>query len=84
MKTLKIFFSETTMPRALIFSMKHHLVDLHQFYSNYPPGAKMALSQSHLSHRLMVIYCDLGYLSSDVRRQQLIQRTSPPKLLTGF
>ena len=40
MKTLKI--SETTMPRALIFSMKP-LVDLNQGCSNYHPGAKNVL-----------------------------------------
>ena len=37
---LKIFFSETTRPRTLVFGMMHHLVDLYQVYSNYPPGAK--------------------------------------------
>ena len=36
----KIFLSETLRPRALIFGMQHHLVDLYQVYSNYDPGAK--------------------------------------------
>ena len=36
----KIFLSETTRPRALIFGMKHHLVDLYQVCSNKTPGAK--------------------------------------------
>ena len=36
----KIFLSETTRPRALIFDMKHHLVNLYQVCSNYGPGAK--------------------------------------------
>ena len=40
MKTLKIFMSEITRPRALIFGMKYHLVDLYQVYSNYAPVAK--------------------------------------------
>ena len=35
----KIFLSETTRPRALIFGMKHHLVDLHQVCSNDAPGS---------------------------------------------
>ena len=39
-ENFQIFFSETTMPRALIFSMWHYLVDLYQVCSNYPPGAK--------------------------------------------
>ena len=36
----KIFLSETTRPRALIFGMKHHLVDLYQDCSIYAPGIK--------------------------------------------
>ena len=40
----KIFLSETTRPRALLFGMKHHLVDLYQVCSNYSPGAKIGLA----------------------------------------
>ena len=40
MKTLKILLFETRRPGALIFGMKHHLVDLYQVCSNYGPGAK--------------------------------------------
>ena len=36
----KLFLSETTRPRALIFGMKHHLVNLYQVCSNYIPWAK--------------------------------------------
>ena len=39
-ENLKILLSETTRPSALIFGMKHHLVDLYQVCSNYAPGAK--------------------------------------------
>ena len=39
-KTLKIFLSETTVPRALIFGKVHHLVDLNQVCLSYGPGAK--------------------------------------------
>ena len=39
-ETLKIFLSETTRPRALIFGMYYHLVDIYQVFSNYPHGAK--------------------------------------------
>ena len=35
-----IFLSETTGPRALIFGMYHHLVDLYQVCSNKAPGVK--------------------------------------------
>ena len=38
----KIFVSETTRPRALMFGIKHHLANLCQVCSNYIPGANMA------------------------------------------
>ena len=45
-------FSETTRPRALVFDMWHHLVDLYQVCSNYAPGAKNAPTPgSHCLHR---------------------------------
>ena len=37
--TLEIFLSETIMPRALIFDMKHHLVNLYQVCSSCISGA---------------------------------------------
>ena len=50
----KIFFSETIMPRALIFGMKHHLVDLYQVCINHAPGAKNGPAPgSHVLHRLL-------------------------------
>ena len=36
----KIFSSETTRPRALIFNMERHLEDIYQVCANYAPGAK--------------------------------------------
>ena len=39
-KLKKNFLSETTRHSALIFDMKHHLVDLYQGCSNYAPGVK--------------------------------------------
>ena len=36
----KIFLSETISPRALIFGMRYHLVDLYQVCLNYSSGAK--------------------------------------------
>ena len=44
---------------------------------------------AHLSHWLMLSYCGhwmpvFRRQSSVVRRQQLLQKTSPPKLLAGF
>ena len=38
---MKNRLSETTRPTALIFCMKHHLVNLYQVCSNYIPGANM-------------------------------------------
>ena len=40
-QTLKIFFSETTRPIALIFGMWHRLMVLYQVCSNYAPGVKI-------------------------------------------
>ena len=36
----KIFLAESSMPRALIFGMKNHLVDVYQVCSNKAPDAK--------------------------------------------
>ena len=41
----KIFFSETIMPRALIFGMLYDLVDLCQVCPNYAPDAKIGLTR---------------------------------------
>ena len=44
--------SDTTRPRAFIFGMKHHLVNLYQVSSNYIPRAKNRPSPgSHVLHR---------------------------------
>ena len=40
----KIFLSETIRPRALIFGMYYHLVDLYQVCSNYAPWANNGLA----------------------------------------
>ena len=48
------FLSETLRPRALIFGMFHHLVDLYQVCSSYPPGANNGPKPgSHVLHRLI-------------------------------
>ena len=54
-KTLKKFFlSETIRPRALIFGMWHHLIDLYQVFSNYTPEAKNGPAPgSHVLHLLI-------------------------------
>ena len=39
----KIFLSEIIRPRALIFGLLHHLVDLYKVYSNDAPRAKNGL-----------------------------------------
>ena len=43
-KTLKFFFSETRKCRALIFGMKHLLVDMYQDCSYDAPGVKTGLA----------------------------------------
>ena len=51
----KLFLSETIRPRALIFGMRHHLVDLYQVYSNYVPWVNNCPAPlgSHVLHRLI-------------------------------
>ena len=50
----KIILSETTSHRALVFCMKHHLVDAYQVCSNYAPGTqKRPVLGSHVLHRLI-------------------------------
>ena len=52
-KTLKFFFSETRKCRALIFGMKHLLVDLYQDCSYDAPGVRtgLALRVTSSKHR---------------------------------
>ena len=44
----KIFSSETTRPRALIFGMKHHPVNFDKNCSNYALGSKNGLTRGHM------------------------------------
>ena len=46
-ENMKNILSETTGPRALIFGIKHHLVDLYQFCSNNATRAKVGPQGSH-------------------------------------
>ena len=51
-KHVKIFLSEPTRLRALIFRMNHHLVNLCQVCSNHIPGAKNGPPrESHVLNR---------------------------------
>ena len=47
----KIFLSETLSPRALIFGMQHHLVDLYQVCSNYAPGEDHGPPRGHIFYK---------------------------------
>ena len=52
-KCEKIFLSEPTGPKALIFGIKHHLVDLYQVCSNCTPGARNDPAPgTNVTHRL--------------------------------
>ena len=50
-KTLKFFFSETRKCKALIFGMKHLLVDLYQDCSYDAPGIKTGPAQGVTSSK---------------------------------
>ena len=60
-------------PRALIFGMKHLLVNLYQVRSNYIPGAKNGLPQgSHVLHRHIKGKHEKVFLSETTRPRALI------------
>ena len=48
------FLSETTRPRAWIFGMQHHIVDLYQVFQIMARRKKMGLEASHVLHRLIL------------------------------
>ena len=71
MKT--IFMSRPTRPRALIFGMKHHLVNFYQVCSNYIPGAKNGPPKG--SHVYIGLYKEKHekiFLSETIRLRALI------------
>ena len=49
----KNFLFETSRPRALVFGMRHHLVDFYRVCSNYIPGAIFSPQGSNVLHRLI-------------------------------
>ena len=58
-------------------------------YFNFINKINVFFILAHLSHWLMVSYCDhcmsvVCRGSCVIRRHQLLQRTSPPKVLAGF
>ena len=55
----KIFLSETIRPRALIFGMKHHIVD-------YAPGAKNGPVPG-------VTYFTLAYIGKNVEKSSCLK-----------
>ena len=66
----KKFLSETTMPRALILGMKHHLLNLYQVCSNYISGAH---SRGHMFYiGLYRIKHEKIFLSETIRLRALI------------
>ena len=50
-KPEKIFSSKTTRPRALIFGMKHHLVNFPKFDRIISLGPKMARPRGHMFYK---------------------------------
>ena len=50
-QTHQQLLSETTRPRALVFGMKHHIMNLCQACANYIPGAKNGPHRGHMFNR---------------------------------
>ena len=66
----KLFLSETSRPRALIFITWHHLVDLSHVCANYTTGAKMAPPQG--SHVYIGKNMEKIFLSETIRHRALV------------
>ena len=62
----KILWSETTRPRALIFGMKHYLVNLYRVGSNYIPGAKNDPAPG-------VTYFTLAYIGKNIKKSSCLK-----------
>ena len=65
-KKVKLFTSETTMHRALIFNMYHHLVKFFQVCSNYATGARNGPAPCHM------FYIGKKFLPETTRHRALI------------
>ena len=73
MKTLKIFFSETARPRALIFGIYHHQVDLYQVCQIITLGKKWPRHWGHMFY--IGLYRETHgniFLSETIRPRDLI------------
>ena len=68
-----IFLSETTRPRALIFGMKHHLVDSYQVVQIIPLGPKMARHGGHMFY--------IGFYREQHEKIFLSETTRPRALI---
>ena len=63
----KIFLSETTRPRVLIFGMQYHLVYLYQVCSNNIPGAKNGSAPG-------VTCFTEGYIGSNMKKSSCLKQ----------
>ena len=64
--------SEIIWPRALIFSMEHHIVVLYQVFSNYAPGAKNGPLRGHM------------FIKGETLKIFLSKTTRPRALIIGI
>ena len=73
----KIFLSGTIWPRALIFGMKHHLVDSYQLCSNNAPGDQKWL------HPVVTCFTQ-AYIGRNMKKIILSKTTRPRALIFGM
>ena len=64
------------MPRALIFGIWHHLVDLYKICSNYSPGDKNGPTSSHMFY--------IGLYREQHEKIFLSETTRPIALIFGM
>ena len=72
----KIILSETIRPRALIFGMYYHLVDLYQVCSNYTPGTKNGPTRGNMFY--------IGLYREKYEKIFLSETTRPRGLIFGM
>ena len=72
----KIFLSETSRPRALIFGMKQHLVNFYQVCANFLLRPKMVPPGGHMFY--------IGFYREKHEKIFLSETTRPRALILGM
>ena len=75
-KHVKMFLSETTRLKALLFGMEQHLVNRYQVCSNYVPGAENGFASGSRF--------TWAYIGKNIKRILLSETIRPRALIFGL